>query len=758
MTRNKKLLSAASLAPLLLATAHAQDDERRTGISALTDTITVTATKKADAEDVQNVPIAVSAFGADQLDALNFEDLSTVGALTPNTTLREGTFSGVAFFNIRGTGTLASTPSIDPAIGVFVDGVYLGLTAGTNVDNFDVESVEILRGPQGILFGRNVTGGAALINTTRPTDDFSLKLGSSVNSGFKGTGVEYSFDGIISGPITDTLKAKVAAYYGHDEGWFENLFNGENFGKEETLLLRAALEWDPSDNINSIIRFERGEYDGQGTPFQSHRAANGAPGLDFDRDTADISLNFEGIQTHDWLSVSWETNIDVDFGDGQITNIFGWRDYENDICVDIDSTPLNLFNAACLENPPGSPPTLSPGGTLEQNQISNELRYFGTFGNVELTTGVYFFTQEINSADARSFFSGVARQSGGGLQDTTVFGGFVNLDTHLTDKLTVSTGVRGTYEKKSVDITSLAVPTTGAAGIAGFCSFITGDCPIDFSDSNDWTNFDFRIGLQYQFTDDFMGYATVSTGTRAGGYNIRVSNAATEIPGPFDEETVRNYEIGFRSQPTDALLLNVTAFYQTSENLQRTAIRNDPVVGVLQQILNSIDARTIGIEADARYSVTDNLLLLGSIGYVDGKTTDVFEEFQGDPTNFDDEFALRLPNLAPLTSSASIVHELDLGAFGPVSTRVTYTHRDTSYGTNNEAIFPSTDLLDFNISWRPGDSDNLEVSLFGRNVTNDIVFTSDTQLSGPPFVAFGTSTFSGIAKGRHFGIELDYEF
>ncbi|MEQ9316533.1 MAG: Plug domain-containing protein, partial [Henriciella sp.] len=163
MQRNLFLLSTAALATVMFSVpAQAQDsEERESAVDRVLQTVTITATKKQNVEDVQSVPISVTAFNEDTLDALNVTTLETLSYTTPNVSLDDvGTARGTANFAIRGLGVNSSIPSIDPAVGVFVDGVYLGVNNGVVVNLFDLESVEVLRGPQGLLFGRNTTGGA----------------------------------------------------------------------------------------------------------------------------------------------------------------------------------------------------------------------------------------------------------------------------------------------------------------------------------------------------------------------------------------------------------------------------------------------------------------------------------------------------------------------------------------------------------------------------------------------------------------------
>ena len=255
-TRNASLKTLALLGAgmaMIPATASAQDaveeEEQQTGrtsIADATNVIVVTGTKTQNAENVQDVPLAVTAFNAESLDALKVRDVQGLTYSAPNVSLDQiGTSRGTANFSIRGLGINSSIPSIDPTVGVFVDGVYLGFNGGVVFDLFDLESVEILRGPQGILFGRNTTGGAVLINTGNPTDYLTGKFRAAVDGplvdGGRG-GANYTVSGVISGPIVeDTLLFKLGGYYNKDEGYFTNLFDGSNHGKAETKILRGAL-------------------------------------------------------------------------------------------------------------------------------------------------------------------------------------------------------------------------------------------------------------------------------------------------------------------------------------------------------------------------------------------------------------------------------------------------------------------------------------------------------------------------------------
>ncbi|MCH8250480.1 MAG: TonB-dependent receptor plug domain-containing protein, partial [Proteobacteria bacterium] len=270
--------------------------ERRGSANILLEEIIVTARKRE--ENAQEVPLAITAFNAEQIESLKIRDLMNMSVGMPNVALDDiGTFRGSANFSIRGLGINSSIPSIDPTVGVFLDGVYLGNNVGTIFDMFDVESITVLRGPQGILFGRNVTGGAILINTKKPGDEFEISIRAAVDGGGDGGQNRYLM-GSIGGPVSDTLGIKLSAYYNDDDGWFENQFDGSDFGAIQQTMIRPVLVWTPTDNTELILRYEYTDIDGDGPASQTHTNGSGVPGFfaNFDRDSHDFSIDDPGFQ------------------------------------------------------------------------------------------------------------------------------------------------------------------------------------------------------------------------------------------------------------------------------------------------------------------------------------------------------------------------------------------------------------------------------------------------------------------------------
>lgn len=752
---------------MIPATAFAQDaveeEEQQTGrtsIADATNVIVVTGTKTQNAENVQDVPLAVTAFNAESLDALKVRDVQGLTYSAPNVSLDQiGTSRGTANFSIRGLGINSSIPSIDPTVGVFVDGVYLGFSGGVVFDLFDLESVEILRGPQGILFGRNTTGGAVLINTGNPTDYLTGKFRAAVDGplvdGGRG-GANYTVSGVISGPIVeDTLLFKLGAYYNKNEGYFTNLFDGSNHGKAETKILRGALEGRFGD-LTLTGKLDYFTSDGDGPSGQNRGV--------FERDTFDLSIDERG----NYDSEIWTGSLtaEVDIGPGTLTNIFGYRDYSATTLGDIDSLPIFGFHSST---------------ETEHDQISNEIRYAISTDNFDLTIGGFYFDQSIAYTETRDLppLSPLTFY-GGGSQDHEVLGAFAASQYYLTSDFSVIAGIRWSREEKYAGVTYVRPRPE--------CSVVGGTCPTSgtnpfiptenngFEDGRSWTNWSPKFGFQYEF-DDSQIYAHWTRGYRSGGYNFRITNATVfetvVVPATggnfgFDEERVDNYEIGGKFQTSDgALTVNAAVYLTEIDDMQREVNQSSPTAGVSQFILNTADAEILGFEVEGRARVTDNLIFTANLGIIDDDYKSVAFDISSDGAIDDADTALRLPRVPEVTWGVGMLHELILPN-GAIVSRVNYQFRDEfAYTDNNLGWIQAADNLDANITWETP-MDGLSVSIYGKNLLDQVQAGGDTQLpfGGPlsngvnrPFDAYPAGgTLSPLSKGRQIGAEMTFEF
>ncbi|MAP94135.1 MAG: TonB-dependent receptor [Ponticaulis sp.] len=774
MKIDKFFVGSVSVAALALSSAaYAQEtpEDEGNAVTRVLQTVTVKATKKQDVEDVQSVPVSVTAFNSDTLEALKVRDLESLSYSTPNVSLDDvGTTRGSANFAIRGLGVNSSIPSIDPAVGVFVDGVYLGVNSGVVLDLFDLDSVEVLRGPQGLLFGRNTTGGAILVNTSNPTDDFRAKARLAVESPIDSGrgGLNTYAQAIVSGPIVeDKLNGKFGVFYNVDDGYFKNLATGDNQGEARTWILRGALEWFVTDNISMLGKIDYSDGTGDGPAGQNR-------GL-FDRDSFDISINEPGLAAAESTFASHETTIDVGFGDGTITNVFGYRNYDSNTLGDIDSTPLTLFHSET---------------EFQQKQYSDELRYAGSFGPADVTTGLFYFEQELNYTEQRSIPPSTPIPFyGGGTMDHNVFGIFGQVDYSFTNDFIGIFGLRYSKEEKEAGITyirprPMCSVVDGTCPTSGTNPYIPGE-PNGFTDDDSWENFTPRLGFQYFWNDTTQLYGNYTKGFRSGGYNFRITDYnvfqtivnQTGSPG-FDEEIVDSFELGMKwESESGKAQINSAVFFTEVENMQREVNSSSPSAGVVQNIVNTADAEILGLEIEGRYAVTDNFLVTANLGLIDAEYTDVRYDISGDLVVDNKDLALAIPRVPEATYGFGFIYDVNLGDHGSLVSRANFQHKDEfAYTDSNFGWVQEVDSLSADVTWYTG-LDGISVSLYGDNLLDEVSAGNDTQLPfggalsalipgssnlsagvGTPFGPPAAGTLSPLKKGRVIGLELTYEY
>ncbi len=725
--------------------ANAQDSRQHSDMMPLLEELVVTARKRE--ETALDAPLSITLLGADQIEARKLRGLTDLAVSMPNVALDDvGTTRGVANFSMRGLGINSSIPSIDPTVGVFVDGVYLGMTFGAALDMFGLESIEVLRGPQGILFGRNVTGGAILVNTRKPGDEFEARVRAALDGGGDG-GLNKYLMGSAGGPVSDSLSVGVTAYYNDDDGWFENKLTGADFGAFEQTMIRPVVVWKPSEQVELAVRYTYEEISGDGSASQAHTngfGIDGAP-VSFDRNSHDFSIDGEGFQDTETHFVSAELNLNVG-ENGVITNIFGYRSYESDLLSDIDAQPVSLFHGAAI---------------LESEQVSNELRYNGVFaGRINLTTGVYYFNNDVDYHERRDLLglltpdgSPALRQDGGGEYGVETIGVFAAVDYDLNESITFSAGLRYTTEEKEASIASLI------RNVNSPCNVLDGTCPYDFTDDEEWDSWSPKVGATYHLTDSARIYAHWTRGFRSGGYNLR--NTAIDTvnlgPGPFGQETVDNYEIGVKYSFRQGYLSGAL-FFNDIEDMQREVNLADPISGVVQVIKNTADAEILGIELDGALNLAENLQAIGSVGWLDPEYKKVRFDLNSDGTIDGRDKDLDPPRAAEWTWSLGLMHRLQAGDLGHVNTRVSYSYRDKSFFTdNNRGYIMSQKILDAGLDFHMGNG-HWVFSIYGKNLLDEVKHGGDTQLPsrlGP--IPLG-GAYGPLAKGRVIGGEVTFSF
>ena len=708
---------------------------------ALFEEIVTVARKRSEAEAVQDVPIAVTAFGAEQIDALFVKKLDDLSHLMPNVQLEQvGTFPGVQNFSIRGQGINSSIPSVDPTVGVFIDGMYIGTTYGVIIDTFDLEAIEVLRGPQGLLFGRNVTGGAVILRNARPNGEFGFKAKVGATDEDEVT-IAAAIEGAL---IEDKLAAKLAIYQSDDDGYFVNgnqsvvpppvppapvpgvpYFNAataDNVGEMKTWLARPSLVWTPNDRTEWTLIAEHGESDGDGAVWTSVTAQRAGAVPDFE-----TTIDEVGFTDLKWDQAMLELNVD-EIGDGTLTNIVAWREVRADSATDIDGTAVPFFHAI---------------GQNESQQISNELRWSGSFSdNWDATIGLYYFDMDVDYDEGRFIFPlGLIRALGGEM-DAKNTGIFWNNDFHFGDVWTAQVGLRYTDEEKTARIVTEICPDV-----------VTFVCPLQ-SFTGDWSNVTPKLGIEREIGDNARVYGFWSKGFRSGGFNFRNAKPAVIPAGPTDEEENNTFEIGLKSEFNDGRVrLNVALFHNEIEDMQRELNLPDADVAVLQGTINAGDVTIDGVEIDIIALLTDRFSINASFGFQDGdydSLNPIVGLIQAAlPPGFPPVIGSKLPRLAEQNYSVGFSWDIPIGASGLVNIAGNFSNRDENfYNDSNTELFEEQERTNASINYLSGD-DRWRVSLYGKNLGDERNWGNLTNL--------GPWTAGPMQKGRQLGLEVNYQ-
>ena len=692
------------------------DEARDRAADALIEEVVTTATKKTAAESAHDVAAALSVFGSEALAARQVTDLKDLGTAIPNVAFDGvGTAKGIANFTIRGQGIAGSIPSIDPTVGVFVDGVYLAVNYGVIVDMLDLEALEVLRGPQGLLFGRNVTGGAVLLRSRRPDGEASAQGSVRIESG-----PEWHLAGAVQRPLVDgVLDLRIAGSYRDDAGWFDNVAPGQgDIGAETTWVVRPVATWTPTENLDVTVILERGDTGADGPATQNRRRLSGF----------DVSLDEPGFAHIDWRHLIVEANRATAGGQGRLTNVFGWREVNHESLTDTDSTSLPVFHYF---------------GDTAQEQISNELRYSRAFrGGSEVTFGAYLLSQTIRHRERR-FFRAIWGARYGGDLDHRTGGVFVHAGLEFAAAWTLTLGARYTVETKDVQVATLGGSRCDHPGER--CEF-----PFDFADGATWRNATPKIGLRRRLGDNAQIYAHYTKGFRSGGYNLR--NTAPGVPpGPFDEEEQDSFEAGLKSElASGRMRINLAAFHNKVYGMQRQVTRADVATGGVQITANTADATIRGVEAET-VAALGPATVSAFVGVTDGRYDHVRFDLNGDGSTLGDD-NLDLPRLARLTWGIEGTYARDVGLLGDVVARVAMTHRDGSaFSDDNTGILNGADMLDMSVRFAP--TDDRQITFYGSNLLNERLWVSDVDLG-----VLLDATFSPLREGRTVGLELRAAF
>ncbi|HPE31442.1 MAG TPA: TonB-dependent receptor, partial [Parvularculaceae bacterium] len=603
------------------------------------DQIVVTARKKE--ESLQDVPVAITALGGPELERRNLFTMTDLGNFLPNAKFEAGTTdvggAANATFFIRGIGQLDYAPTTDPGVGLYVDGVFFGRVQGAVMELADIDRIEVLKGPQGTLFGKNTMGGAINVTTKQPDSEFGGMASVTVGEDHR-----LNFDGSVNVPLSENLASRFSIATRSQDGFVRQPYSTrERAGEEGTIVARGSFLYTPSDATEISLALDYTNIDAESNiaiPIYNDpanlaalwNAFVGFPSntpLSVAYQSDDLRLSYgTGSNQLNYKGGGVSLKIDHDFGETQFRSISAYRRFNSRNQRDNDGSPVDFGQLDYRD---------------KQWQVSQEFNLFGDLFTERLryTAGLYFFHEEADS----NWFVGLAPGlyeafealpgpifpalptstcppvgptdiCAGGAGNPINFGfdiagtltpqvnatsyaAFTELEFDLTDQLTLIAGGRITYDKKHYSYEQVALAS-------GFPTV-----PLTTIDKN-WTDFSPRISLTYTPADDLLFYATVSSGYKAGGFNGRPVNPAV-AQTPFDPEKVWSYEIGSKADLANGRLrLNTAGFYYDYQDMQLQA--NDLIGNQTVQVIDNVGkARIWGVEVDATALLTDQFRVFG---------------------------------------------------------------------------------------------------------------------------------------------------
>ena len=598
--------------------------------------IVVTAQKRA--ENVQDVPISIAAFSGETLERNNVTTVEDLGKITPNFSVAKGAQTAYIRMNVRGIGA-ASNTTVEPSVAVFLDGSYVPHAGAVISSMLDMESVEVLRGPQGTLFGRNASVGAVSFHTARP------KFGDTYGevTGEVGTGDRYKVSGVVNLPVAENMAFRITGSQQWFDGYWNNEFDSKQVGGTDESIIRGSFrgEWGP---VEWLVRADYSKISG-----------DGATNIDFDRNSVSDGqwLAFSGFLgapdtdlgdrtmnqylTADVDDKQWGLNSTLtwDIGGGSTVRLINaYRDWSNEqLDGDVVFTPTPIASRTGLFD--------SKAQNHELQFISPKDQWLG--GRLDLVAGLYYFQEDYSQGERLHMNSqfcaklagnhpacnAILASTGGRNatiqdidQDSTSFAAYTQANFHITDKVFATVGGRYTDDSKEGrydQSTNL------------FLAGVRADEHLDLPDIDDH-RFTYRLGLNYEPTEDHLLFASYSTGYKSAGYNSGAgSPSLTTLPplAPgqpprfvperrvFDRETVENWELGAKTSWLDHTLnLNLTLYRMDISGFQDRSYD-----GTSFTVRNAGNLRHQGFEFDAVARALPGLSLFASVAYLDSEFT-----------------------------------------------------------------------------------------------------------------------------------------
>ena len=677
--------------------------------------VVVTAEKRS--ENLQHVPISMTVISANDLSKRGIQDLRQIENSVPNLTFTGVDTSISPAVSIRGISSDARNIGFETGVSMYVDGVYTGRPDSFSVDMLDLQQIEVLRGPQGTLFGKNTTAGAINITTRAPSD---TPRGSAEL--IYGNYNAVIARGSISGPIVSgVLDGQVGGFYRSHDGYEKNLANSDRYYAEGLEGGQGKLRFTPSASTDVTLALDGlSEHERQAVNEMTPGSFGYVPG----QNARDVNVDAPVFEDRQIFGVSLTGNHRFQNG-STLTSITAYR----------------LANTHFLSDDDGSPePFLTSDFLDKEHQVSQELRFASpSQGRFRYVVGLFYYDESINTGRASIIPPdtlvgpvGIAVTLSGHVH-TQSYAAFGQADYDITPALTLTAGLRYTYEDKSMNMNLVGSPAFNIIDLVTSQSL---------SDSN-WSP---MVNLALRLPNGVNLYAKMSQGFKSGGFNLDYV-ASSQLR--FKPETVTSYEVGAKTELNDRVRLNAAAFYMDYNNLQVSSF--EQFSGFV--ISNAATAHIWGLELDGQLKLFPGFQLDGGIGYLNA----TFSSYPNGGGLGIDYTGNQLPIAPHWTANIGAEYRHSVGEWGSAYGRVSYAYRDGYYtdaSNDPTTLLASHGLVDARIGFESRDG-HWTVELWGKNLA-DTLYANDRGtpilggLLGQHFVSYGPP--------RTFGVRLATQF
>ena len=766
--------------------------------AAMLEEVIVTAQQRA--ESLQDVPVSVAAVTAEKMSSAGIVDLQGLSELVPNFSINETGISTTV--TIRGISS-GINPGFEQSVGIYNDGIFYGRDQLARIPMMDMERVEVLRGPQGILFGKNSIAGAVSQITAKPTDEFE----GSITALYEPEHGEQDLRVVVSGPIAEGLSGRLAILDRTLDGYVFNTVSNQDEQREDEQVIRASLKWDVNEDVTANLKVSRSTFDVVGRNMEVYNSVGtpdhitilnmlqGYPvesGLNY---SADNNGHFSNNEVNDVT-----LNIDWDMDGFSLSSVTGYVEYEFDELCDCDFTGATVFDAARQE---------------EYQQFSQEFRFTSDLGgDFDYIGGVFFQTTELKyndqiilpdptvistalallGANALVPFTPGSSTDRAFNQEGDIWAAFAQGTWNISETLRITAGGRYTQETKDANRKQTHKANAAFGGqyqspvtadpISGAYNVLYGIFAIEAYDTItgelDDSSFTPVVTLEWDASEDTMAYLTWTKGFKSGGFDARsnghpdvtVTNAqksGNQITGSweFDREEATSIELGSKMSLADGAAELSLALYMTEySDLQVSQF--DGTLGF--NVTNAGEATVQGLEADGRWAVTDHVTLTGSAAYLDfnydkfPNSQCYFQQVANSPDfpGLCDVGGQRKEYTPELQANlgAAWVGDVGEGLVLQASVDIAYMD-DYLYAANLDPATKQDATTMVNGRLALSDADGTwEVALIGRNLTDETVinFGGNTPLAGTLTGGAGNSYYAFVNRPLNVALQAKYNF